>query len=92
MDEESDTERVVLPLDAFAVTFEPGQGFNLYLPRSVSESGGDVPDEATALLACAARLKNDPAFLREQVAWMEKQGAEMTAAEAGGMSGGAQDE
>lgn len=73
--ENSPTEDVgsFLPSDAYAVTYHPKRGFNIHLPHAVAEQDGEVPDTATALLACATRLANDSAFLLEQVRWMEEQ-------------------
>ena len=62
-----------LPPDGYAVLFVPERGFEVHLPKSMANTVAELPDAATALLACATRLANDPEFLAEQVKWMERQ-------------------
>lgn len=63
----------LLPDNAYAVLFIPERGFELRLPKSMAKTDSELPDAATALLACATRLANDPSFVEEQVRWMESQ-------------------
>lgn len=56
---------------AFALTWHPEAGFSLLTPNGWQDSEEPVPDEVTALLACAGKLKNEPEFIKEMVAWME---------------------
>lgn len=62
-----------LPRDAYAVIYHPERGFDIHLPHAVFEQDAELPDAATALLACATRIANDPSFLRAQVEWIKKQ-------------------
>jgi hypothetical protein len=71
----------VLPDGSYAISYHPKEGYRVYLPNHNPHDGDQVSDEALALIACAARLPDDPDFRAEQVAWMERMHQEIKAQE-----------
>jgi hypothetical protein len=72
-----DAQGTLLPEGSYAVCYHPEHGYRVMLPDHENE----LPEEALALVACGARLPDDPDFRAEQVAWMERMHQEIKAQE-----------
>lgn len=68
---------------AYAVTWDPETGWNLYIPTMEEEKNEEMDAIGAALIATFMRLNTSEEFMNEQLDWLEAQIKEEAANDAG---------